>query len=114
MADALDTKSALALTRDAKAAIQLAFEELGSIPRLVTWANSSPVALAQFYTQIWAKIIPKDVKAEIDGKITIEVVKFGEGGKTEKITGRSTLDDGKVVETTAELIAAGLADGHQD
>jgi len=65
------------LTRDAKAMIQLAFEDLGGLPRLVEWANS-PQNIGTFYTQIWSKIIPKDVKAEVDHSITIEVVKFGE------------------------------------
>lgn len=65
------------MTRDAKAMIQLAFEDLGGLPRLVEWANQ-PANIGTFYTQIWSKIIPKDVKAEVDGTITIEVVKFGE------------------------------------
>lgn len=76
MAD--DIKSATALTKDAKAAVQLAFENLGGVPRLVQWANSSPVTLGMFYTQIWGKIIPKDIKAEVDGNITLEIVRFGE------------------------------------
>lgn len=65
------------LTRDAKAMIQLAFEDLGGLPRLVEWANN-PANLGTFYTQIWGKIIPKDIKAEVDQSITIEVVKFGD------------------------------------
>ena len=51
------------LTLDAKAAIQLAFEDLGGTDRLIGWANE-PGNLGQFYTQIWSKIIPKDVKTE--------------------------------------------------
>jgi hypothetical protein len=54
------------LTKDAKAIIQLAFEDLGGLPRLVEWANN-PGNIGQFYTQIWSKIIPKDVKAEMSG-----------------------------------------------
>ena len=54
-------KTATALTKDAKAAIQFAFEDLGGVKRLVEWANN-PANLGQFYTQIWSKIIPKDVK----------------------------------------------------
>lgn len=65
------------LTRDAKAMIHLAFEDLGGLPRLVEWANS-PSNIGTFYTQIWSKIIPKDIKAEVDQSITIEVVKFGD------------------------------------
>ena len=51
------------LTQDAKAAIQLAFEDLGGTDRLIEWANE-PGNLTPFYTQIWSKIIPKDVKTE--------------------------------------------------
>ena len=65
------------LNKDAKAMIHLAFEDLGGLPRLVEWANN-PANIGTFYTQIWSKIIPKDIKAEVDQSITIEVVKFGE------------------------------------
>ena len=56
-----------ALTKDAKAMIQLAFEDLGGLPRLVEWANN-PANISQFYTQIWSKIIPKDIKSEVSGE----------------------------------------------
>lgn len=60
-------KTASELTKDAKAMIQLAFEDLGGLPRLVQWANN-PANISQFYTQIWSKIIPKDIKSEVGGK----------------------------------------------
>jgi hypothetical protein len=104
MADTLNTKSPTALNRDAKAAIQLAFEDLGGIPRLVAWANANNGAnIGQFFTQIWSKIIPKDVKAEIDGNLIIEVVRFGEDLKKAAET-KKMLDDGHVIETTAVAI----------
>ena len=56
-----------ALTKDAKAMIQLAFQDLGGLPRLVEWANQ-PQNISQFYTQIWSKIIPKDIKSEVTGE----------------------------------------------
>lgn len=59
--------TASALTKDAKAMIQLAFEDLGGLPRLVEWANN-PANISQFYTQIWSKIIPKDIKSEVSGE----------------------------------------------
>ena len=115
MADIVNTKGAVALTRDAKAAIQLAFEDLGGVPRLVQWAQANNGAnLGQFYTQIWSKIVPRDVKAELDGRIIIEVVKFGEGDRPEAVSMKRTLDDGMVVETTASLIEKSVADGNQD
>jgi len=86
------------LNRDAKAMIHLAFEDLGGLPRLVEWANQ-PANIGTFYTQIWSKIIPKDIKAEVDQSITIEVLKFGDDSyalKNDKeravITGHQSLD----------------------
>lgn len=87
------------LTRDAKAMIHLAFEDLGGLPRLVEWANN-PQNLGTFYTQIWSKIIPKDIKAEVDQSITIEVVKFGDDQYAiQHDTDRLIMDTGqKVIE----------------
>lgn len=85
------------LTKDAKAAIQLAFEDLGGLERLVEWANN-PANLGTFYTQIWSKIIPKDVKAEIDGQIIIEVAQFGADKVVEEVRREA-------IETTVNYIA---------
>jgi hypothetical protein len=84
------------LTKDAKAAIQIVFEDLGGISRLTEWANQ-PGNLGTFYTQIWSKIIPKDIKAEVDGSITVEIQQFGE---TTKLTHNSHT----VIETVGEQI----------
>lgn len=86
------------LTKDAKAMIQLAFEDLGGLPRLVEWANN-PANLGTFYTQIWSKIIPKDVKAEVDGSITIEIANFGTDRLLEEQAKRNA------IETTGRMIA---------
>lgn len=58
---------AKAFTADAKVAIQMAFEGIGGMSRLIEWANN-PANISQFYTQIWSKIIPKDIKQEISGE----------------------------------------------
>jgi hypothetical protein len=77
------------LTRDAKAMIQLAFEDLGGLPRLVEWANN-PANLSQFYTQIWSKIIPKDIKSEITG---------AEGGPVKmSISWNTNIEDAEITE----------------
>jgi hypothetical protein len=69
------------LCKDAKANIQLAFEELGGLTRLVEWANNTPQNLTSFYTQIWPRIVPKDIKSEITGaegkELVIKIVQFG-------------------------------------
>ena len=64
------------LNTDARATIMLAFEDLGGLPRLVAWANdpNNPSNLSTFYTQIWAKIIPKEVQAKIDSNQRMNIV----------------------------------------
>jgi hypothetical protein len=99
-----NTKSATALTRDAKAAVQMVFEELGGVPRLVEWANQ-PANLGTFYKDIWSKIIPKDVKAEIDGHLAIEVVRFGQ-------TTAMEIEQAKTIEVQASsAVPEALVDG---
>lgn len=48
-----------------KEALTQAFDQLGGVPSLVSWAASDP---AEFY-KIWAKLLPAEFKAviEIDG-----------------------------------------------
>jgi len=62
------------VTAGVRAALVRAFEERGGVPALIEWSNENP---AKFY-EIWAKLLPQEVKAEVDAKgtITIEVVKF--------------------------------------
>lgn len=96
------------LTRDAKAMIQLAFEDLGGLPRLVEWANS-PQNLGTFYTQIWSKIIPKDIKAEVDQSITIEVVKFGDDQYALQHNG-----DRVIMDTGQQLIEEAIYSSDED
>lgn len=55
------------LTSDAKHIIQMAFQDLGGLPRLIEWANN-PANTGTFYTQIWSKIIPKDIKSTVTGE----------------------------------------------
>ena len=50
----------------AKDAILAVFEQLGGIPAMTQWALSNP---EQFYTKLWAKIVP----TEVAGKMQIEV-----------------------------------------
>jgi len=62
--------SLASMNKDARAMIHLAFDDLGGVDRLVKWANDPehPGNLSAFYTQIWSKIIPREVKAEHSGK----------------------------------------------
>jgi hypothetical protein len=58
---------------DMIAFVQDAFEGIGEesgltgLQAFTKWA-SNPVNQSQFYTQIWAKLIPKDIKQEISGE----------------------------------------------
>lgn len=47
------------LTKSAKEAFALAFDELGGFEGLVKWARSSKFAQSQFYT-LYARLIPVD------------------------------------------------------
>ena len=95
------------LQQDAKAAIQLAFEGLGGLPRLIEWANN-PANISQFYTQIWAKIIPKDIKSEVTGaeggpvKMSISWNSSSPGQAIEDADVTSAVGNGQVAFTTEE------------
>lgn len=64
MAKVITTNKELKL--DTKLSIQNTFDELGGWQGLAAWAKN-PANTSQFYTQIWTKIIPKDIKSEITG-----------------------------------------------
>jgi hypothetical protein len=69
-------------TKAAKEAIALAAEGLGGTDRLVEWAKEDPKNEAAFWTTIYPKLIPIDVKAS--GSLTvavkrIELVALGNG-----------------------------------
>lgn len=47
------------LNRQAKTNLEEAFFELGGVPALVRWAKKNR---GEFYTKLWARLIPKDVQ----------------------------------------------------
>jgi hypothetical protein len=57
----------------AKEAIAEAFERLGGVDALVTWANKEDNAKV-FYSQIWPKIVPLQVGGDPDSPHRIEIV----------------------------------------
>jgi hypothetical protein len=57
-------------TLPAKEALEAAFEGMGGVPRLLAWGNDNP---GEFY-KLWSKLIPTNVKAEINGGITLTPV----------------------------------------
>lgn len=52
------------LTLTAKQAFQEAFDELGGMGGLVTWAKSDPDNLQTFYT-LYARLIPTDTNVNV-------------------------------------------------
>lgn len=56
-------------TKAVKEAICEAFEKLGGVPALVKFAKKYPTV---FYSQIWAKLLPTDVK--VTGNVSTSLV----------------------------------------
>lgn len=61
------------ITKDLREMIKQAFHEAGGVNYLVRQARAEPVA----FMSLLGKVIPQEVKATVDGSITIEIVKFG-------------------------------------
>jgi hypothetical protein len=57
-------------TRLAKEAIALAAEGLGGTDRLIEWAKEDPRNESAFWTSIYTKLLPLQVQAEIEGKMS--------------------------------------------
>ena len=52
-------------TLAAKEAIEHVFNELGGAKALQEWAQREPANERVFYGQIWPKILPKEIKADV-------------------------------------------------
>lgn len=63
------------VTATAKAAIEEAFQRLGDVDGLETWARSDPDNLKAFYVSIWPKVIPLQVSGPDGGNLTITINK---------------------------------------
>lgn len=62
-------------TRLAKEAIALAAEGLGGTERLIDWAKEDAQNERAFWTQIYTKLLPLQVNAEVNGKIVHGILK---------------------------------------
>lgn len=60
------------LTQDLREMIKQAFHEAGGVQYLVTQSKLEPVA----FMSLIGKVIPQEVKATVDGNITIEIIKY--------------------------------------
>ncbi|NPT50736.1 hypothetical protein GNZ10_13615 [Ralstonia sp. 3N] len=68
-------------TQDAREAIQLVAEGLGGADGMLAWAQSDKTNERIFWSTIYPRILPKEVKAEHTGEVglTVEIVRFGTG-----------------------------------
>lgn len=62
------------MTAKAKGAIEQAAETLGGAERLAAWAKEDPANERVFWSQIYTKLLPLQVKGEDDKPIPIAVV----------------------------------------
>ena len=49
------------ITQDVRMCILMAADKLGGCDRLVEWAKSSPEAERAFWTQVYTRVLPKDI-----------------------------------------------------
>jgi len=68
-------------TRQAKEAIEYVFDSLGGAEALKTWVQSDPLNERVFYSQVWPKILPKEIKADVTHRGWFNVL-AGFGGDT--------------------------------
>lgn len=69
------------LTQDAKEAIEFVAQGLGGAEGMLIWAQEDKTNERIFWSTIYPRILPKEVKAEHTGEVglTVEIVRFGTG-----------------------------------
>jgi hypothetical protein len=66
------------IPNNAKEALQLAFEGIGGVKALTIWAKANS---GDFYTKLWARLIPRDVQLGTDGSLEELLAKLEEAKK---------------------------------
>jgi hypothetical protein len=61
------------ITDSARHVIFEVFDQIGGAQNMAVWAKENQT---EFY-RLWGKSIPQNIKAEVDGTITVEIVRFG-------------------------------------
>lgn len=69
-------------TLAAKEAIERVFDDLGGADGLKTWVAEDPLNKRVFYGNIWPKILPKEIKADVTHRGWFNVL-AGLGGDKE-------------------------------
>jgi hypothetical protein len=62
------------VTTDVKAAIERVANGLGGAQGMLEWAKSDPVNERIFWSQIYPKVLPKEIRAEHEVTGTLKVV----------------------------------------
>lgn len=62
------------VTTDVKAAIESVANGLGGAQGMLEWAKSDPVNERIFWSQIYPKVLPKEIRAEHEVTGTLKVV----------------------------------------
>lgn len=65
-------------TQDAKLAIEFVAEGLGGAQGMLEWAQEDPRNKTIFWSAIYPRILPKEIKAEIDGNLTVNIVRYSD------------------------------------
>lgn len=55
------------LTQDVREAILTVADGLGGAPQMLEWAKADPINERIFWSQIFPKLLPKEVKQELSG-----------------------------------------------
>jgi hypothetical protein len=61
-----------ATTREVKEAILTAAQQMGGISRLVEWAQETDANERVFWSQMYIKVLPKEIKADVEAKVKSE------------------------------------------
>jgi hypothetical protein len=67
-------------TQDAKQAIEQVAAGLGGAGGMLAWAQSDPANERIFWSTIYPRILPKEIKAEHEGEVglTVKIVRLGD------------------------------------
>lgn len=66
------------LTQDAKEAIEFVAQGLGGAEGMLTWAQEDKTNERIFWSNIYPRILPKEVKAEVDAQLVVNVNRGGD------------------------------------
>lgn len=61
------------LTQDAKEAIEFVAQGLGGADGMLAWAQEDKVNERIFWSNIYPRILPKEVKADVDASLIVNI-----------------------------------------